>query len=62
MDNQNRRFDPRTKDGIFLMLEDRQGIELYMGPLLPDGTVDYKPLGTFFQANGRTETRSRWTT
>lgn len=52
MDNQSRRFDPRTKDGISLMLEDRQGIELYMGPLLPDGTIDYKPLGVFYQANG----------
>lgn len=51
-DNQSRRFDPRTKDGIFLMLEDRQGIDLHMGPLLPDGVVDYKPLGRFYQANG----------
>lgn len=51
-DNQSRRFDPRTKDGIFLMLEDRQGIQLYMGPLLPDGKADYKPLGIFYQANG----------
>ncbi len=30
MDNLNRRFDPRTKDGIFLMLEERQGITLHM--------------------------------
>lgn len=52
MDNQSRRFDPRTRDGIFLMLEERQGIELYMGPLLPDGTVEYKQLGVFYQANG----------
>ncbi|MBD5098287.1 MAG: hypothetical protein HDT35_01840 [Clostridiales bacterium] len=52
MDNESRRFDPRTKDGIFLMLEDRQGIELYMGPELPDGTVEYKKLGVFYQANG----------
>lgn len=52
MDNQNRRFDPRTKDGIFLMIEERQGIDLYMGPLLPDGRVDYKPLGRFYQASG----------
>lgn len=51
-DNLNRRFDPRTKDGIFLMLEERQGIGLYLGPLLPDGTVEYKPLGEFYQANG----------
>lgn len=52
MDNLNRRFDPRTKDGIFLMIEDRQGIDLYMGPLLPDGTIEYKHLGMFYQANG----------
>lgn len=51
-DNSNRRFDPRTKDGIFLMLEDRQGIELYMGPELSNGKPDYKPLGMFYQDNG----------
>lgn len=52
MDNQSRRFDPRTKDGIFLMLEDRQGIAFYMGPGLPDGTVEYMPLGIGYQSNG----------
>ncbi len=52
MDNQNRRFDPRTKDGVFLMIEDRQGIDLYLGAGLPDGTVEWKRLGTFYQANG----------
>lgn len=50
MDNLDRRFDPRTKDGIFLMIQERQGIELYMGPGLPDGTVEYKPLGVFYQS------------
>lgn len=50
MDNLDRRFDPRTKDGIFLMIEERQGIELYMGPGLPDGAVEYKPLGVFYQS------------
>lgn len=52
MDNQNRRFDPRTKDGVFLSIEERQGIEIYMGPRLPDGTIEYKRLGTFYQASG----------
>lgn len=52
MDNQNRRFDPRTKDGVFLSIEERQGVELYMGPLLPDGTIEYKRLGTFYQSSG----------
>lgn len=52
MDNQSRRLDPRTKDGVFLSIEERQGVELYMGPRLPDGTVEYKRLGTFYQASG----------
>ncbi len=52
MDNQNRRFDPRTKDGVFLSIEERQGIEIYMGPRLPNGTIEYKRLGTFYQASG----------
>lgn len=52
MDNQNRRFDPRTKDGVFLSIEERQGVEIYMGPRLPDGTVEYKPLGVFYQSSG----------
>ncbi len=50
MYNENRRFDPRTKDGIFPMIEERQGIQIFMGPELPNGAVDYKPLGTFYQA------------
>lgn len=52
MDNLDRRFDPRTKNGIFLMIEERQGIELYLGPSLPDGSVEYKPLGMFYQSAG----------
>lgn len=52
MDNQSRRLDPRTKDGVFLSIEERQGVELYMGPRLPDGTIEYKRLGTFYQASG----------
>jgi len=52
MDDLVRRFDPRTKDGLFLMLEERQGISLYIGAELEDGTTEWKPLGTFYQANG----------
>lgn len=52
MDNQDRRFDPRTKGGVFLSIEERQGVELYLGPGLPDGTVEYKPLGVFYQSGG----------
>lgn len=49
-DNESRRFDPRTKDGVFQSIEARQGISLYMGPGLPDGTVEYKPLCVFYQS------------
>lgn len=51
MDNLSRRFDPRTKDGVFLMIEERQGIDLYIGAELPNGKTDYKPLGRFYQSN-----------
>lgn len=50
MDNQDRRFDPRSKDGIFLSIEERQGVELYMGVGLPNGKTEYKGLGVFYQS------------
>lgn len=49
MDNQDRRFEPRNKDGVFLMIEERQGIELYMGVGLPSGKIEWKMLGVFYQ-------------
>lgn len=52
MDNLDRRFDMRTKDGVFLMIEERQGVQMSMGAALPDGTVEWKPLGVFYQHNG----------
>lgn len=52
MDNVDRRFEPRRKDGLFQSIEERQGIKVYLGPKLPDGTVEYKPLGIYYQANG----------
>lgn len=52
MDNLDRRFEPRSKDGLFQSLEERQGINVSLGPKLPDGSVEYKPLGVYYQANG----------
>lgn len=50
MDNQSRRFEPRRKDGIFQSIEERQGVEAYIGVLLPSGAVEYQPLGVYYQA------------
>lgn len=50
MDNQSRRFDPRNKDGIFQSIEERQGVEMFIGVRLPSGLKEYKEIGMFYQA------------
>ena len=50
MDNHTRRFDPRRKDGLFQSIEERQGVELHIGVLLPAGGAEYKGLGVYYQA------------
>lgn len=52
MDNLDRRFEPRSKDGVFQSIEERQGIPVFLGPRLPDGTAEYKPAGVYYQAAG----------
>ena len=52
MDNLDRRFESRSKDGIFKSIEERQGITVSVGVKLPDGSVDYKRLGIFYQYSG----------
>lgn len=52
MDNRDRRFEPRSKDGIFRSIEERQGIAVSIGAELPGGGVEYKPLGVFYQFSG----------
>lgn len=52
MDNLSRRFEPRSKNGIFQSLEERQGIDVSIGVGLPDGTVEYKRVGVFYQYSG----------
>lgn len=49
IDNQNRRFEPRSKNGLFQSLEERQGIEISLGVDLPDGNIEWIPVGTYFQ-------------
>lgn len=52
MDNLDRRFEPRRKNGIFQSIEDRQAIPVEIGVALPDGTTEWKQVGVFYQANG----------
>lgn len=52
MDNLDRRFEPRSKDGVFQSIEERQGITVSIGPRLPDGTAEYKQVGVYYQAAG----------
>lgn len=52
MDNVNRRFEPRSKDGVFQSIEERQGIDVSMAVRLPDGTDEYKHVGVFYQYSG----------
>lgn len=50
IDNHDRRFEPRNKGGLFLSLEERQGIDALIGVRLADGTVERCRLGRFYQA------------
>ena len=49
MDNLSRRFEPRSKSGLFQSIEERQGVETYIGVRLADSTVEYKRVGVFYQ-------------
>lgn len=52
MDNLSRRFEPRSKSGMFQSIEDRQGIPLSIGCARPDGAVEYKQAGVYYQHSG----------
>lgn len=49
MDNLDRRFEPRNKEGIFRSIEERQGLPLEIGVRLADGTDDFKRIGVYYQ-------------
>lgn len=52
IDNHDRRFEPRNKAGVFASITDRQAIPILIGPKLPDGSVEYKQVGVFYQYSG----------
>lgn len=49
MDNLDRRFEPRNKDSIFQSIEERQGVDIYIGCMTEFGMERVK-LGVFYQA------------
>lgn len=51
MDNLSRRFEPRSKNGIFQSIDERQGIDVMIGTALEDG-AEYKRAGIFYQYSG----------
>lgn len=50
IDNHTRRFEPRSKDGMFQSIEERQGIETYIGVRTASGAIERVKLGVFYQA------------
>lgn len=52
VDNLDRRFEPRSKNGVFRSIEERQGITVFIGVELPDGSVVYQPKGVYYQHQG----------
>ena len=49
IDNQDRKFEPRRKDSVFQSIEERQGIDFFLGCLTTQGMERLK-LGLFYQA------------
>lgn len=57
MDNADRRFEPRRKDSIFQSIEERQGVELFIGCWTKEGLERLK-IGVFYQAGDGWKTSS----
>ncbi|MBU5627702.1 hypothetical protein KQI82_12360 [Oscillibacter sp. MSJ-2] len=52
MDNLDRRFEPRSKSGLFQSIEERQGIPIEIGCKLADNSIEYKQVGVYYQYSG----------
>ena len=51
IDNSDRRFEPRNKNGIFQSIQERQAIPISIGVQLADGSKDFTPVGVYFQCS-----------
>ena len=52
MDNLDRRFEPRSKNGVFQSIEERQGIAISIGVEANENEPVYQPIGVFYQFSG----------
>lgn len=52
MDNLDRRFEPRSKNGVFQSIEERQGIVISIGVEADGNDPVYMPVGIFYQFSG----------
>lgn len=52
MDNLDRRFEPRSKNGVFQSIEERQGIQVSIGVEADGNDPAYMPVGIFYQFSG----------
>lgn len=52
VNNIDRRFEPRSKAGLFQSIEERQSIPVSIGPELEDGMTEFKQVGVFYQYSG----------
>lgn len=52
MDNVDRRFEPRNKNGFFQSVEERQGIDMWLGTKLADDSEQFVKLGKYYQYSG----------
>lgn len=57
MDNADRRFEPRRKDSLFQSIEERQGVDIYIGCQTSEGLERIK-IGVFYQAGDGWKTSS----
>lgn len=51
INNKDRRFESRNKTGVFQSIDERQGIDIYIGVRTPTGDV-YVHVGKFYQYSG----------
>lgn len=52
LDNLDRRFEPRNKQGIFKSIEERQGINMFIGVEDENGEDIFMPVGVYYQYSG----------
>ena len=60
IDNTDRLFDPREKNSLFLSLEERQQVPVYLGVDLESGDTAWIPVGVYYLQNGGWSSANSW--